>query len=457
MSLNSPTSTNASSTTESRAANDKKRYAIVGLGSRARVYIDAIADKFSDACELVGFCDLSRTRMAWHNARLKEDFDYPEVPTYLPDEFEKMIAGQKVNAVIVTTVDALHHEYIIRAMNAGCDVIVEKPMTIDAPKARAILEAIERTGRDLRVTFNMRYTPLGTKLRELIMSGVIGEPMAVNFNWALDTRHGADYFRRWHRDKATSGGLLIHKSAHHFDYVNWLIDSYPERVFALGGLKFYGREAAEARGESYDYERYTGVEAAANDPFALNLEGRENSRALYLEAEADSGYIRDRNVFGEGVTIEDTISISAQYKSGVLLNYSLIAYSPKEGFTLTLTGNKGRIEVVSSRGSHLIMGQTDEELAAEMKRGAVDEIGQSIRVYPMFGRPYDVEIPTAEGGHGGSDPIMFEHIFSGKEIHDPYNRIASYRAGVASILMGIAANESMQTGLPVNTADLIAL
>ena len=64
----------------------------------------------------------------------------------------------------------------------------------------------------------------------------------------LDTSHGADYFRRWHREKDKSGGLLVHKSTHHFDLVNWWLASSPKTVFAMGGLRFYGRENAEGRG-----------------------------------------------------------------------------------------------------------------------------------------------------------------------------------------------------------------
>ena len=52
------------------------------------------------------------------------------------------------------------------------------------------------------------------------MSGVIGNVVSVDFHWLLDTRHGADYFRRWHRNKRNSGGLLVHKATHHFDLVN---------------------------------------------------------------------------------------------------------------------------------------------------------------------------------------------------------------------------------------------
>ena len=68
------------------------------------------------------------------------------------------------------------------------------------------------------------------------MKGVIGEINSVHFEWLLNTRHGADYFRRRHRDKRNSGGLLVHKSTHHFDLVNFWLGTTPKTVFAMGGL-----------------------------------------------------------------------------------------------------------------------------------------------------------------------------------------------------------------------------
>src|SRR5204863_5874960 len=116
-----------------------------------------------------------------------------------------------------------------------------------------------------------RYTPAVTKVYELLRNGVVGTPTAVDFAWVLDTSHGADYFRRWHREKDKSGGLLIHKATHHFDLINWWLGSWPKTVFAMGELKFYGRKNAAARGEKYNYTRYTGEKAAVKDPFALDL------------------------------------------------------------------------------------------------------------------------------------------------------------------------------------------
>ena len=69
--------------------------------------------------------------------------------------------------------------------------------------------AVKRTGQNVRVTFNYRYAPHHTKIRELILNDTIGKVTSVHFEWLLNTRHGADYFRRWHRDKRNSGGLLV--------------------------------------------------------------------------------------------------------------------------------------------------------------------------------------------------------------------------------------------------------
>ena len=62
-----------------------------------------------------------------------------------------------------------------------------------------------------------RTSPPRTQVKDILMSGVIGDVLSVDFHWMLNTHHGADYFRRWHRNKKNSGGLMVHKASHHFD------------------------------------------------------------------------------------------------------------------------------------------------------------------------------------------------------------------------------------------------
>lgn len=438
-------------------SDTRKRYALVGTGGRAKMFIDAIVSTYQESAVMVGLCDLSQTRMDWHNAQIAEEFDAAPIATYHADHFDQMVAETKPDIIIVTSMDSTHHLYINRAMELGCDAISEKPMTIDATKARSIFETIDRTGRSLRVTFNYRYTPVATKVRELLMQGVVGRPLHVNFQWVLDTFHGADYFRRWHREKDKSGGLMVHKATHHFDLINWWLASYPKQVFAFGDLLFYGRDNAAKRGETYTYNRYTGQAAAVTDPFALTLDQHPTLRGLYLEAEKDTGYLRDRNVFGENITVEDTMSVTARYRNDVILTYSLIAYSPWEGYKVAVTGDKGRVELdlIESVGKQFVAG---EEQTVKAESEDVEKFGgKELRVYPMFGRPYIVEIPEGVGGHGGGDRVMLEQIFAANPPADPFNRAASHIDGAASILMGIAANESMATGQPITVDDLLKL
>jgi predicted dehydrogenase len=244
----------------------------------------------------------------------------------------------------------------------------------------------------------------------------------------------------------------VHKATHHFDLVNWWIDAYPREVFALAGLGFYGRANAEARGESYSYARYTGSEVARSDPFALFLDRSAALRGLYLEAETESGYIRDRNVFGEPITIDDTMAVTARYRNGALLSYCLVAYAPWEGLRVAVTGDRGRLEMdIVENVTHLMQ---DSERARASK-GAFK--GARISVHPMFGAAYEVDVPSGEGGHGGADPVMLEQLFSPSPPPDPYHRAASHIDGAASLLVGFAANESIRTERFVRTDDLFRL
>ncbi len=433
----------------------KKRYAIVGAGGRITMFSDPIARDYRDEAELVGLCDISSVRMNYHRERLKSEYGYPEVPTYPAAEFDRMVAEQKPDVVVVCSVDATHHEYIVRALDLGCDVITEKPMTIDDEKCRAILDAVARTGRHVRVTFNYRWAPAATKVREVIASGAIGNVKHVDLEYMLDTSHGADYFRRWHSYKDKSGGLLVHKATHHFDLVNWWLDAIPSEVFAYGGLVFYGKKNALNRGDEAltRYDRYTGTDSK-DDPFRLALDDDGSLKALYLDAEEETGYLRDENVFRDGINIEDTMSALVKYRDGTVLNYSLNAYCPVEGIKVVFNGDRGRLEYTKMEGSHIIAGQSDTQLAEDQEKGDHEV---SIRVRPHFKPAYDVEIPSGKGAHGGADPLIQEQIFSSSAPEEHLRRNAGAEQGAASILIGIAANKSMVTGQPMRIEDLVTL
>ena len=105
------------------------KYAIVGTGGRHQMYRRAVTETHAKGNALVALCDVNDKRLA---LSVSEAPPQPGngIATYLAADFDRMLAEQKPDVVIVTVPDDLHDEYIVRALHAGCDVMTEKPMTV---------------------------------------------------------------------------------------------------------------------------------------------------------------------------------------------------------------------------------------------------------------------------------------------------------------------------------------
>jgi predicted dehydrogenase len=332
-------------------------------------------------------------------------------------------------------------------MELGCDVITEKPMTTDELRCRKILETVAKTKQRCLVTFNYRYAPPRSQIREMIMAGKIGEVLSVDFCWLLNTQHGADYFRRWHRRRECSGSLLVHKATHHFDLVNWWIDDIPQEVFCHGSLKYYTPKTAERMGLSDRAERCLVCPAQKRCKFYLDLRTVKDHKALYLDNEKEDGYFRDRCVFSDQINIWDNMSVTVRYRRGTLLNYFLHAYSPYEGYKIAFNGTKGRIEHTACENTYI---SGDGTVPGELTRGNV-----SVTLIPEFSPPRILEPRTGKGGHGGGDPVLLTDLFHPRPPKDPLRRRADQRDGAYSILVGVAAYHSIDTGRAIRIADLL--
>ena len=408
-------------------AATKKRVAIVGTGSRAQgMWSKDVAQTYPELVEYVALCDINPGRMEY----FKKNAGF-ECPTYT--DFEKMMKEVKPDTLIVTTVDATHHEFIIRGMELGADIITEKPMTTDEQKCEAILAAEKKTGKKVTVTFNYRYSPHRAKIYELLRSGAIGDLTSVDFHWYLDTSHGADYFRRWHRLKEKSGSLWVHKATHHFDLLNWWIESDPTEVFASGSLDFYGKKGPF---------RSTNCRPCPHKgkcDFYFDITKRPNYVALYVDHEKHDGYLRDGCVFKEDINIYDKMAGTIKYGNGVQVAYSLTTYSPYEGYRIAFNGTKGRIDAWIEESNPIEDHPYDE-----------------IVVTRNFGTREFIRVPSGTSGHGGGDRLLKDKIFAGVT-EDPLHQSANVRDGALSILVGIAARKSCETGTAVKIDGLTSI
>ncbi|MBQ9974153.1 MAG: Gfo/Idh/MocA family oxidoreductase [Oscillospiraceae bacterium] len=398
-----------------------KRYVIAGASFRCyRLFVKRLREMFPEDIKLVGVFDPNRTRCKVFRDAVGEDMT-------IYDDFDAMLDEQRPDGVLVTTVDHVHHEYIVRAMEKGYDVICEKPVTNTFERCLAIRQAEKRTGRKVTVTFNCRFMPYFARIKELLMEGVIGKVHAINYEYCLDRTHGADYFKRWHRKMEFSQGMLLHKSTHHFDVVNWLLEDEPARVCALGTQSFY---AKEEKSLGKRCTQCPGIDRCTSS----GLQCGAMNKPLYYEAEGEDGYIRDTCCFLPDADIQDNLSVSVQYQKGALLTYSMNLFSTREGYSMTITGEKG-----------VILANSWSNDTADMRRIVILREDASVE---------NVELESIKEGHGGGDERLLRMIF-GPTRPDPLGQCADSYAGVVSAMVGVAANRSIQEGCTVELSDYL--
>lgn len=432
-----------------RSVFAKKRVALVGCGVRGTSFWGKnLVDRYSDVLEFVALSDINQGRLDYAKKYMNVD-----CPTFV--DFDVMIREIKPEVLIVTTVDSTHHEFIIKGLEAGIQVITEKPLTTDETKCQAILDAERSSGKQIIVGFNYRWSPHATRIKELIVEGSLGEITSVDFHWYLNTYHGASYFRRWHGITAKGGTLWVHKSTHHFDLLNWWLDSDPVEVSAFGALEHYGHNN-EFRGANCRNCAYTD-----QCDYHWDILKSARDKALYVDNEKYDGYIRDNCLWRNEIDIHDKMSAQIKYANGVLVNYSLTTYSPYEGWRIAFNGRKGRME------SWEDIPWRDKEMAdqaklhaAEMNQSAdaAPEKSHEIMMMYNFNKDYQtIKVNQSRGGHGGGDIRLQDKIFKDQGAPDPLRHAAGSRDGAMSILIGIAARKSIKKGKPIKIADLVDL
>ena len=397
-----------------------KKCVVAGCSTRGLfMFAKPIVRGTLEGCELVGCFDVSKMRADMFAKECNGINAYYD--------FDEMIKCENPDIVIVATRDCAHHEYIIRSLDAGIDVVSEKPMTTTREYAKQIMEAEKRSGKKVLVTFNLRYQPYCAEIKKLLQKGVIGNVKHIHLEWFLDKKHGADYFRRWHRYMENSSGLLVHKSTHHFDLVNWWLEKKPLSVYANCGLNVYGKNG------KYRSTNCRECDYAKECEYYYNIakDEHETIANLHINSEPETKYLRDSCVFSEDIDIYDTMSLNVKYEDDVTLNYSLTAYNPYEGWRVVIIGDQGRLE-----GGQITSGiHKDDDVTIKVINNQNSEIIYNMGVLP--------------DGHGGGDIRLRKMLFEGVGDNE-LNQCASSYDGYLSLAIGDAANQSVKENRAVD-------
>ena len=205
----------------------KTRVAFLGCGGIAGKHVRSL--KGRDDVEMVAGCDVDTEIVEKFFARHLDDG--ASAPPAFADA-AAMYAKTKPDAVVICTPHTLHYEQAVQALDAGCHVLLEKPMVTSAEHAYAIQEKVEQADKVFVVAYNTPCTPEFQYLREQIRAGAFGRLELVNGHLSQDWRRLTT--GQWRQDPALSGGGQAYDSgAHLLNSLCWSVEANIESVHAF--------------------------------------------------------------------------------------------------------------------------------------------------------------------------------------------------------------------------------
>lgn len=217
------------------------RVIVIGAGNRGERYA-GLMHQMPEHYKLVGMADPAEARRNY----FRDHFGVPAENCY--HTWEEILAQPKMaDLAVISTVDHLHYEPALKAIALGYDLLLEKPVAPTAKECADIANAAREKGVKILVGHVLRYAPFFCRVKELLMSGIIGEITSVDAVEGVGNVHFSHSFVRgnWHCE-AESAPMLLAKSCHDIDLIQWLLEKPCKRVSSFGGLMhFVSKNAPE--------------------------------------------------------------------------------------------------------------------------------------------------------------------------------------------------------------------
>lgn len=377
------------------------RIGIVGLGARSHAYVDRILKnpKFRDH-KIVAICDTDPERLRnYSQFYFSNENCLPKCYT----DWNELIADPKIEGVIITTPDNAHMEIVLEAIEKNKHIILEKPIEASIERATEIYRAGKNYNKTLMLGFVLRYAPFFVEVKKIIDSGELGEIISVGESENLSNEHSASYFRRWHRFRECSGGMMNTKCCHDIDLLNHLLGSRAERLASFGSNAVYvpHPDAAEHC-----------CDCKLKDSCIYSFNYKNYGSPTNWDCQKDiCVYNSEKEVF-------DRQMLLMEYGGGIPVTLELSMFSGEETRKIRISGTKAVLEGVS--------------------RDGVINIKPLDRSVPVR----RIEIPAGESGHGGGDDGLLSRFFESSNGHSPINDVkAGYIATVTAVCSELSANE----------------
>ena len=366
--------------------NGPVRIGVVGAGHRGGTFVDEL--RHLPQGRLTALCDVLPARLNLFHQRWQLD------GVLRTTDLDQLLRGDLVDAVLITVPDRFHRAVAVKCLEAGKDILLEKPLAPTAEDCRAIIAAHRKSGRLLQMGFVLRATRFYRKVKEIVDSGRLGQIMFVRACEYLSVEHGASFMTRWHRKKANAGTFLLSKCSHDLDLLNWIIGSRPTHVASFGGNDFFrpGRGGAALCSQCGRAEcRYR----------------FENFRGWHYLSGEDVIPGTDLCAFNDDKDVVDNQVVILEYANHVRATFELQMFYPEESTRfITIGGEKGYLSGCLEK-NRLRLHCNDDDVVEEMS------------------------IPSGVSGHAGGDREFLRGFIAA---------VATRQAPVADLSAGLACN-----------------
>ncbi len=411
--------------------------AILGCGNRGNEAYGQIMLRLPEYYQLVAACDIDSARL--ENA--KNELKIPENGLFSDENI--FFEEKRADVLIIATQDADHVRQAIKALSLGYDLILEKPITQYKEECEKILEAQKKYGGKVIVCHVLRYAAAFIKASELIDSGKIGRLVCINAVEQVGYWHQAHSFVRgnWRKSEETSP-MVIAKTCHDLDYIQYYAKSRCKSVSSVGDLTFFKPENAPegAAKRCLDCKYVDTCPYSAKTVYLgrfLNKRGdwpttvittaRPLTEEAIMKALEDGPY--GRCVFHCDNDVVDHQITTMTFENGVKANLIMTGFARGFGRRISFCGTYGEIVINEDEDYIKVM-----PFAGGAQTWKISELLTDTKIGSAI----------AHDGHGGGDYGMIAKayaVFTGEA--DP---ATSLEASVESHLMGIAAEESRLQG-----------
>lgn len=419
----------------------KLKVVLMGAGQRGETYTDIMLN-MPERFEVIAVAEPIKSRREFikekHNISADLCFD---------DWRPLLELGKIADVAIIATMDKQHYEPVMKAIDLKYDILLEKPVSPSPKECREIAEKAEKDGVKIVVCHVLRYTPIFNCLKNIIDDGKIGEVMSINLEECVGNVHQSHSFVRgnWGNSERSSC-MLLQKSCHDMDIVQWLLGKQCKKVQSFGALSYFKAKNAPEGAPEYCIQGCPVGDTCPYNAVKLYLDDKENDwfrTTCTREANPTDEMIKEAistTQYGKCVykcdnDVVDHQTVNLLFEDDITVTFTMNAFNKGDGRHIHIMGTLGEVHAA-----------IDGEAPVEV----YDFETKSINKIPISGKD------GISGGHGGGDNGIIETLYDYLTGNYTGKSVSSITDSCNNHIIVFAAEKARLTSAVVDLDEYIA-